>query len=297
MNEFIQNYILQFPQAWQFNYATVGDQIDSAVNSFAATHAEGLAAIKRAVVTSVTSIQKFLTAIPCILIVLMVVLLSYYLLRKWKTAVLYGLILTFVGCCGLWQHMIQTLSLAIFAVFICILLGFPLGILLAISPRASNFLRPVLDTMQTIPSWVYLIPMVMLFSTKQTPALFATVVYGIVPMIRMTSHGLTHVDPDMLEASTSFGATRIQTLLKVQIPQAKSTIMTGVNQTIMMCMAMVVTAAMVGAEGLGMDILLAVNQTRAGRGLFPGICVVIIAIILDRLTQALAQKSEVEKHD
>ena len=159
MNEFIQNYILQFPQAWQFNYATVGDQIDSAVNSFAATHAEGLAAIKRAVVTSVTSIQKFLTAIPWILIVLMVVLLSYYLLRKWKTAVLYGLILTFVGCCGLWQHMIQTLSLAIFAVFICILLGFPLGILLAISPRASNFLRPVLDTMQTIPSWVYLIPM------------------------------------------------------------------------------------------------------------------------------------------
>ena len=286
MNEFIQNYILQFPQAWQFNYATVGDQIDSAVNSFAATPAEVLA-----------SIQKFLTAIPWILIVLMVVLLSYYLLRKWKTAVLYGLILTFVGCCGLWQHMIQTLSLAIFAVFICILLGFPLGILLAISPRASNFLRPVLDTMQTIPSWVYLIPMVMLFSTKQTPALFATVVYGIVPMIRMTSHGLTHVDPDMLEASTSFGATRIQTLLKVQIPQAKSTIMTGVNQTIMMCMAMVVTAAMVGAEGLGMDILLAVNQTRAGRGLFPGICVVIIAIILDRLTQALAQKSEVEKHD
>lgn len=297
MTDFIQNYILQFPAAWQFNINTVGDKIDTVVKTFASDHRETLTRIRNAISGALGSIQNVLRAIPWVLLVLLLVLLTWWLLRSWKAGLLYGAFLTYIGCCGMWSEMIQTLSLVILSVAVCIVLGFPLGILLATSQRANKLLRPLLDTMQTIPSWVYLVPMIMLFSTGSTPALFATVIYGIVPMIRMTSHALTHVDADMLEASAAYGATRVQTLIKVQIPQATPTIMTGVNQTIMMCMSMVVTAAMVGGKGLGMELLLAINQTRGGKALFLGLCVVIIAVILDRLTQAAIKRTEVEKHD
>ena len=148
--------------------------------------------------------------------------------------------------------------------------------------------------MQTMPSWVYLVPAVLLFSVGTTPALLATTIYAIVPMVRMTSHGLLYVDAEMLEASRAFGATKMQTLVKVQIPQAKPTIMAGVNQTIMMAMSMVVTCALIGANGLGMEILVATNQVQVGKSLLPGIAIVIVAVILDRLTQAAVKRSEVK---
>jgi glycine betaine/proline transport system permease protein/glycine betaine/proline transport system substrate-binding protein len=200
--------------------------------------------------------------------------------------------LTFIGLCGMWTQMIETLSVVIAGVLVCMALGFPLGILLAASPRANRIITPILDTMQTMPSWVYLVPAVILFSVGITPALIATIIYAIVPMVRLTSHGLLHVDAEMMEASHAFGATRLQTLFKIQIPQAIPTIMAGVNQTIMMAMSMVVTCALIGANGLGMQILLATNRVEMGKALFPGICIVIVAIILDRLTQAIVKKSE-----
>jgi glycine betaine/proline transport system permease protein/glycine betaine/proline transport system substrate-binding protein len=135
----------------------------------------------------------------------------------------------------------------------------------------------------------------MLFSTGKTPALMATTIYAIVPMIRMTSHGIIHVNGEVVEAAKAFGSTNLQTLVKVQIPQAMPTIMTGLNQTIMMAMSMVVTCALIGAQGLGMEILLATNRTEMGKALMPGICIVIVAIILDRLTQGLVKRKEAEQ--
>jgi ABC-type proline/glycine betaine transport system permease subunit len=242
---------------------------------------------------AVGGIRHLLSVIPWSALILLVALLTRRLTGKWRSAALYSVMLFFIGNCGLWEHMLETLSIVIAGVILCILIGFPLGVLLAMSSRANRILRPFLDTMQTMPSWVYLVPSVILFSVGTTPALLATTIYAIVPMIRLTSHGLIYVNAEMLEAAQAFGSTRLQTLIKVQIPQAMPTIMTGVNQTIMMAMSMVVTCSLIGARGLGMEILLATNRVEMGKALLPGICIVIVAIILDRLTQAAVRKSEV----
>lgn len=291
MSQFFQNYILRFPSSWQFQ---VGDSVDKAVKAFSVNNQGVLKAIKDGVIASINSIRWVLEFIPWIVLVLAVVFLAWRLTKKWYTGAIYGALLTFVGCCGLWSHMLETLSIVISSVILCAVLGFPLGVLLAMNKRANNILRPVLDTMQTMPSWVYLVPAVLLFNVGTTPALLATTIYAIVPMVRMTSHGLLYVDSDMLEASYAFGATKVQTLMKVQIPQAKPTIMAGVNQTIMMAMSMVVTCALIGANGLGMEILVATNRVEVGKSLFPGIAIVIVAVILDRLTQAAVKMSEVK---
>lgn len=291
MSQFIVDYILQFPQTWQFR---LGGTVDNAVKGFALEHQKGLDFIGDAVISVIGGIRLVLTWIPWIVLVLAVVLLTRYLTKKWRMGIVYGLLLTFVGCSGMWDMMLQTLSVVIAGVTLSLLLGFPLGVLLAMSDRANSILRPVLDTMQTMPSWVYLIPAVMLFSVGSTPALLATTIYAVVPMVRMTSHGLRFVDAEMLEAARAFGSTRMQTLVKVQIPQAAPTIMTGVNQTIMMAMSMVVTCALIGTKGLGMEILVATNQVQMGRALVPGIAIVIVAVILDRLTQAAVKRSEVK---
>jgi glycine betaine/proline transport system permease protein/glycine betaine/proline transport system substrate-binding protein len=144
--------------------------------------------------------------------------------------------------------------------------------------------------MQTMPAFVYLVPAVILFSPGKTPALIATTIYAIVPMIRMTNLGITHVDGEMVEAGSAFGSTKLQLLSKIQVPQAMPSIMAGINQTIMMAMSMVVTCALIGANGLGMEILLATNRVEMGKALMPGIAIVILAIILDRLTQGLIEK-------
>lgn len=290
MFSFIEKYLLDFPAAWQFQ---VGDSVDNAVKAFAVEHQTVLRAIKGTVIAVIGAIRNTLEFIPWWVLVLAVVLLSLRLTKKWPMSVIYGLLLTFIGSCGLWSEMLETLSVVIASVILCILIGFPLGVMLAMSPRANRILRPVLDTMQTMPSWVYLVPAVLLFSVGTTPALLATTIYAVVPMVRMTSHGLIYVDAEMLEASRAFGSTKLQTLVKVQMPQAKPTIMTGVNQTIMMAMSMVVTCALIGANGLGMEILVATNRVEVGKSLLPGIAIVIVAVILDRLTQAAVQRSEV----
>jgi len=234
-----------------------------------------------------------LNAVPWIVLVAAVGWLTWKLTKKARLSVLYSALLVFIGSCGLWGQMLETLSIVVAGVILCIALGFPLGVLLAVSSSANDIIRPVLDTMQTMPSWVYLVPAVIFFSVGTTPALLATTIYAIVPMVRLTSHGLLYVDAEMLEAARAFGSTKLQTLVKIQIPQAIPTIMTGVNQTIMMAMSMVVTCALIGANGLGMEILLATNRVDMGKALLPGVCIVIVAIIMDRLTQSVVRQSEV----
>ena len=181
MMNFIVSYFFHFPQSWQIN---LGNTVDDAVRAFSRNHQIGLRAVRDSVIFIISGIFSTLEALPWIVLVLFVTLLAWFLTRKWYAGLLYGGLLTFVGICGLWPHMLQTLSIVISSVLYCIILGFPLGVLLAVNKRANSIIRPILDTMQTMPSWVYLVPAVMLFSVGMTPALIATTVYAIVPIVR-----------------------------------------------------------------------------------------------------------------
>ena len=286
----MNDYIFSFPKAWQFNLGTL---IDDAVKQFSKNNKVTLDAVRSLAIEAIQGINWLITSIPWFILILIVVYLGYRVSKKIYVGFLYGAMLFFIGSSGLWEHMIETVSVVIAAVAISLILGFPIGILVAMSKRAENVIRPILDLMQTMPSFVYLVPAVMLFNIGIMPALLATIIYSIVPMVRMTSHGIMHVDKEVKEAAIAFGSTKMQALLKVQIPQAMPTIMTGVNQTIMMAMSMVVTCALIGAEGLGLDILIATNRVEMGKALLPGVSIVIIAIIFDRLTQGLIKKKEV----
>lgn len=267
-----------------------GEAIDIAVKAFSRNHRETLRLIKSVILSSINSVNFLLESIPWAIMILIVAYLGWKVSKKKYVGVMYGAMLFLVGVFGLWENMLETVSMVIVAVFLSIIMGFPLGILVAMSKRASAIVRPVLDLMQTMPAFVYLVPAVILFSPGKTPALIATTIYAIVPMVRMTNLGITHVDGEMVEAASAFGSTRMQLLTKVQVPQALPSIMAGINQTIMMAMSMVVTCALIGANGLGMEILLATNRVEMGKALMPGIAIVILAIILDRLTQGLVTK-------
>lgn len=288
----MKDYIFEFPKAWQFD---IGTNIDDAVKLFSRNNQDILDGIKSVVIESIQGINWLLSSVPWIILILIVAFLGYKVSKKIIIGVSYGAMLFFIGACGLWEHMLNTISIVIAAVTISLILGFPLGVLIAMSKKADRIIRPILDLMQTMPSFVYLVPAVVLFSVGTMPALLATTIYSVVPMIRLTSHGIVHVDKEVQEAALAFGSTKMQALVKVQIPQAMPTIMTGVNQTIMMAMSMVVTCAIIGAEGLGLEILLATNRVEMGKALLPGISIVIIAIILDRITQGLVHKKEVRE--
>ncbi len=260
--------------------------IDRSMRGFAARSAwffEDI--IGQGLINLVNSINWLLGHIPWFLVVLAVFLLGWRARGKVRSGILYAALLCLVGAVGLWQLMYMTLSIVLASVLIALVIGFPIGILLSASPRATRVMRPILDLMQTLPSFVYLIPALLLFGLGSAAAVIATVIYAVVPVIRLTSLGIRQVDEGVVEASRAFGATRMQTLIKVQIPQAMPTIMAGVNQTLMMAMAMVVTCSMIGARGLGNEVLIAVNRTEIGRGLVSGFSVVILAVLLDRLTQ------------
>ena len=270
--------------------------IDSAVRAFAVNAGSVLGAISSALSGLVSSMNWLLSHIPWPVFILLVVILGWKAKRRISSGILYGALLFFIGAIGLWSMMLVTLAIVLSSVLIALLLGLPIGILISGSERANRIVRPILDTMQTMPVFVYLIPALLLFGTGNASAVIATVIYAVVPVIRLTSLGIRQVDGEVVEASKAFGSTRMQTLIKVQVPQALPTIMTGVNQTLMMAMAMVVTCSMIGARGLGMEVLNAVNRIEIGRGLVAGTSVVILAVILDRVTQGWVGKKDEKLH-
>lgn len=282
------NWFFHFPD-WRLDFT---GPIDNFVKEVNAKYATFFNNIKGFLSWCISSIETLLNLIPWWLTILATAFAGKKLTKKWSNGIMYGLGLFLIGIFGYWNMMNETLAVVIAAVFISLMLGLPIGVLVSTSKLANRLLRPFLDAMQTMPTFVYMIPAVMLLGPGKVPAVLATVVYAVVPVIRLTSHGIQQVDEEIVEASLAYGASRWQTLFKVQIPQAMPTIMTGVNQTMMMAVAMVVTCAMIGANGLGMEVLIAINRTESGRGLIAGISIVIIAIIIDRLTQSLAHKKE-----
>lgn len=284
------NWIYEFP----FQLTIDTSSIDKGVRSFALTFDAVLRVIRQGLTTVLLAISDLLTFIPWWVLVLLVIVLYFKQSKRLWMSIIYGVLLSMIGMIGLWPLMISTLSIVITAVILSVAIGFPLGLLLSLSERANMIMRPVLDTMQTMPVFVYLIPALLLFGLGRVPAVMATIIYAIVPIIRLTNLGIRQVNPEIVEASRSFGATTLQTLIKVQIPQAFTTIMAGLNQTLMMAMAMVVTASMIGAPGLGAEVLIAVNRIEVGRGLVSGSAIVIVAIILDRLSQGWVKPNEEE---
>ena len=286
------DWITQFPGEISIN---IKDIIDNAIKYMVVNWGsffDGLTAFLRVLLSGVGSVVN---NIPWWLLILVVFLLILRMRRKLLPALLYAGLLFFIGAMGLWKLMNLTLTTVITAVIISLLLGLPLGILISRSKRLDSIVRPVLDTMQTMPSFVYLIPAVMLLGLGNVPAVIATTIYAVPPVVRLTSHGIRQVNSEIVEASKAFGATYGQTLFKVLIPQALPTIMTGVNQTMMMAISMVVTCSMIGATGLGSEVITGINRLESGRGFSAGIAIVIIAIIMDRLTQGIFKKSGEKK--
>lgn len=268
------------------------EAIDNAVRGFAVWASPVLDAIKAGLNGLVNAFNWLLGYIPWFVLLAAVFLLGWRSRKSVKKGILYTLLFSVIGFLGLWELMKLTLSIVMASMCIALLLGLPIGILISNSERANSVMRPILDTMQTMPVFVYLIPALLLFGMGNASAVIATVIYAVVPVIRLTSLGIRQVDKEVVEAARSFGSTKWQALFKVQIPQALPTIMTGVNQTLMMAMAMVVTCSMIGARGLGMEVLNAVNRIEIGRGLIAGAVVVILAVVLDRLTQGWFSKDK-----
>jgi glycine betaine/proline transport system permease protein len=239
-------------------------------------------------------LERLFTTSPWIL-VLAVMLAVVYLASRSKAITLgTALAMSAIGLVGLWQDTMVTLAIVTVSTLIAILIGLPIGIVMARSDRVQRVVNPVLDVMQTMPSFVYLIPVVVIFGIGKVPGLIAVVIYAVPPMIRLTNLGIRLVDRDVLEAADAFGSSPGQKLWNVQIPLALPTIMAGINQTIMMSLAMVVVASMVGVGGLGKNTLQAINNQFFTFGFLNGFALVAIAIIFDRASQAFGKR--LQKH-
>jgi glycine betaine/proline transport system permease protein len=224
-----------------------------------------------------------LVAVPPFVLVALLALLAWVLHRSWQLVALVVVSLLLIINLGYWQETLETLALVVSATVMCMLIGVPVGILAAHHPRFYTFLRPILDLMQTIPTFVYLIPTLILFGLGVVPGLISTVIFALPAPVRLTYLGVSRVPKPLIEAGESFGASRSQLLWKVELPHAMPTIMAGLTQCIMLSLSMVVIAALVGADGLGKPVVRALNTVNVARGFEAGLAIVLVAIMLDRL--------------
>ncbi len=243
-------------------------------------------AIKWPVEITLSGMESGLLAIHPIFIILAVGLIAWKV-SGYKLAVFSVVAMVFIGLLGLWQETVVTLAMVFSSVVFCTIAGVPLGLWAGRNDRFNAMLRPVLDAMQTTPAFVYLVPIVMLFSIGNVAGVLATIVFAMPPIIRLTSLGIRQVHPELVEAALAFGATKQQVLFKVQIPLALPTIMAGLNQTIMMALSMVVIAGLIGAGGLGSPVIQGLNTLDIGLATIGGLAIVLMAIILDRVTQSM----------
>lgn len=221
----------------------------------------------------------------------LILLLLSWKTAGWKVVGFTALSLSYLGFFGFWDKAMSTMALVGASVFICLIIGAPLGIIAAKKPRFNAILNPILDVMQTMPSFVYLIPAIAFFSVGKPPAVLATVVFAMPPMIRLTALGIQQVSPSVIEAMLAFGASPRQILFKAQLPLAMPSIMAGINQSIMMSLSMVVVAALIGAGGLGYDVLSSLQRLEAGKGLLAGLAIVLCAMILDRIIRGRVENT------
>lgn len=275
--------VKSFPVTLEF---PVEQWVNDGMKHFVAAYGDEFQAASNALLAVIVSLEALLNWLPWWVLILIVAGIAFHASRKPVLALALAATLFFIGLLGLWDLAVQTLALMIVSVLVAVLIGLPAGIGMASSDLARRIMLPVLDAMQTLPSFVYLIPALMLFGLGKVPALFATVIYATPPLIRLVDLGLRTVDPRLVEVAADLGADPERQLIDIRLPLALPSIMAGVNQTTMMALSMVVIASMIGARGLGEEVLLGIQRLDIGRGLVAGIAIVALAIVFDRITQA-----------
>ncbi|MBS4205420.1 ABC transporter permease [Lederbergia citrea] len=243
--------------------------------------------------TLIKGLEAGLLAIPWWIFIFIIFILGWYFTTLYG-GLLFSFFIFLIGSFNLWPETMTTISIILISVILSLVIGIPLGIFMAFNKILSTIMRPVLDAMQTMPSFVYLIPVIFFFPLGNVPAVIATVIYALPPVSRLTELAIRNVDREVVESAQSFGSSTMQMLTKVQLPQALPTIMAGINQTTMMALAMAVVGSMVGAQGLGERVLYAINRIDISLGFEAGISIVFLAIIIDRITGGIAER--LQKH-
>lgn len=283
-------WLFQFPEMSTDALRDVKRAFDIGYRDFSRAYGESIENLFEPLLYFLVWFEDLFLEAPWPLVVIGIAGIAWLASRSWRLAV--GIVAAFlvIGYFGMWEDTMRTMAMIVVCTLLALLIGLPIGILMSRYDRAQATITPILDVMQTMPSFVYLIPVVMLLGIGRVPGLLAVIVYAVPPMIRLTNLGIRLVDKEVLEAADAFGASYWQRLFGVQIPLAMPNIMAGVNQTIMMALAMVVIASMIGVRGLGQPVLKAVTNQYFALGLFNGLAIVALAIVFDRVTQAYGRR-------
>jgi glycine betaine/proline transport system permease protein len=287
-------FLAKFPVMDRVPLMELKKGIDLSFRLFSRKYGDAIESFFDPLLFFLVRLEKLLLATPWPIIILVVAILAWFGSRSWKLVVGSAVAFMLIGYFGMWEDTMATVAIITVCTILCIAVGIPIGVLMSKSDRAEKTILPILDMMQTIPSFVYLVPILMLLGIGKVPGLIAVCIYAVPPVIRLTNLGIREVDKETLEACDSYGATPFQKLTSVQIPLSLPTIFAGVNQTIMMALAMVVIASMIGVKGLGVPILRAISNQYLALGLMNGLAIVALAIIFDRITQQYGKR--MQKH-
>ena len=287
-----KSWLTEFPKMDRSDLISIRKSLDGAYREISRTYGDAIEAFFDPLLYFLVWFEKLLLATPWWVIIIALVGLVYLAARSWKMCAAVVIAFCLIGYFGMWDNTMRTMSIILVCTFLSIALGIPIGIAMARSDRVQAIVTPILDIMQTMPAFVYLIPVVMLLGIGKVPGVIAVVIYAIPPVIRLTNLGIRLVDKEVMEAATAYGANKSQRLWDVQLPLAMPTIMAGINQTIMMALAMVVIASMIGVKGLGQPVLKSITNQYFTMGLFNGLAIVALAIIFDRVSQAYAKRTQ-----
>ena len=287
-------FFTKFPVMERVSLLELKKGIDLSFRLFSRKYGDAIESFFDPLLFFLVWLEKLLLSTPWPIIILVVAMLAWFGSRSWKLVVGSSIAFMLIGYFGMWNDCMATVAIISVCTIICIVIGIPIGVVMSKSDRVEKTIVPVLDMMQTIPSFVYLVPILMLLGIGKVPGLIAVCIYALPPVVRLTNLGIREVDKETLEACDSYGATPFQKLTTVQIPLSLPTIFAGVNQTIMMALAMVVIASMIGVKGLGVPILRAISNQYLALGLMNGLAIVALAIIFDRITQEYGRR--IQKH-
>ncbi|PWQ97511.1 ABC transporter permease [Leucothrix arctica] len=286
-----KSWLTDFPQMDRDDLVAIRKSLDGTYRDFSREYGEMIEGFFDPLLQFLVAFEKLLVNSPWWAVLIAIIGLVYLVSRSWKLSVGITVAMCAVGYFGMWEDTMRTLSIITVSTLTSIVLGIPIGILMARSNRVQSIVTPTLDIMQTMPAFVYLVPVVMLLGIGKIPGLIAVVIYAIAPVIRLTNLGIRMVDSEVLEAATAYGATPFQRLIRVQLPLSLPNIMAGVNQTIMMALSMVVIASMIGVKGLGQPVLKSITNQYFTMGLLNGLAIVVLAIMFDRTSQAYAKRT------
>jgi len=287
-------FFTQFPVMERVSLMELKKGIDLSFRLFSRKYGDAIENFFDPLLFFLVWLEKLLITTPWPIIIIVIGILAWFGSRSWKLVVGSAIAFMLIGYFGMWNDCMATVAIISVCTIICIAVGIPIGVVMSKSDRVEKAIVPVLDMMQTIPSFVYLVPILMLLGIGKVPGLIAVCIYAVPPVVRLTNLGIREVDKETLEACDSYGATPFQKLTTVQIPLSLPTIFAGVNQTIMMALAMVVIASMIGVKGLGVPILRAISNQYLALGLLNGLAIVALAIIFDRITQEYGRR--IQKH-